>query len=61
MVYRLLLQLTINHKQQTTNNYVKTISKSQAFPEIIPTTNPVDEVNSTANASIRTAFDGRNE
>jgi hypothetical protein len=41
--------------------YVKAISKSKIIPEIISTTNPVDEVNPIAYASIRTTFDRRNE
>ena len=41
--------------------YVKTISKFKIIPEIISTTNPVDEVNSIAYASIRTTIVGRNE
>ena len=56
-----VVQRTINLKQQTTNNYAKAVPKSQTFSKIISTANPADEVNSIAYASIRTTFDGRDE
>ena len=46
------LELTINHKQQTTINYVKAVSKSKIITKTISSTNSVDEVDTIAYTSI---------